>query len=256
MMAKERFQQPSRKIVRVHPPQYKGRLSERVAAYDKLVSTCFQISHESVSSIIRYQMTNLILFDLDFYLKRHHSICIDIILDMAVNVMEMTARDVIAAIAFVAFDTNGTILVSGVFERVMHDVQAFRGSVKSHGMYQALVTIIKEIARDHGSKISGCSEGPRYIYPNERRPMQKDISDTFISKALELCNQLRTQVLFQDKSDYSNFKDFNSRLPKGCSTSQYKKEYKSNFKVFIYYGEFYYSSITMASSASPSSCWF
>ncbi len=36
---KERFQQPSRKIVRVHPPQYKGRLSERVAAYDKLVST-------------------------------------------------------------------------------------------------------------------------------------------------------------------------------------------------------------------------
>ena len=144
---------------------------------------------------------------------------------MAVNVMEMTARDVIAAIAFVAFDTNGTILVSGVFERVMHDVQAFRGSVKSHGMYQALVRIIKEIARDHGSKISGCSEGPRYIYPNERRPMQKDISDTFISKALELCNQLRTQVLFQDKSDYSNFKDFNSRLPKGCSTSQYKKEY-------------------------------
>ena len=65
MMAKERFQQPSRKIVPVHPPQYKGRLSGRVAAYDKLVSTCFQISHELVSSIIRYQMTNLILFDLD-----------------------------------------------------------------------------------------------------------------------------------------------------------------------------------------------
>ena len=179
-------------------------------------------------------MTNLFLFFVPFYLKRHHSICIDIILDMAVNVIEMTARDVIAAITFFAFDTNGTILVAGVFERVMQDVSHFRSSVNSHGMYQALAMIVKQIGHDHGSKISGCSEGPRYIYPVERSPMEKDVSDTFVCKAIELCNQLRTQVSFLDKTDYSNFKDFKSCLPKGCSAAQYKKEYiDSRCKSFL-----------------------
>ena len=171
------------------------------------------------------QVPNRILFLPPLHLKRHHSICIDIILDMAVNVIEMTASNVIAAMTFFAFDMNGTILIAGVFKRVMQDVSKFCSSVKLHGMYQSLATIVKQIAHDHGSKVSGCSEGPRYIYPTEREPMAKEVSDTFILKALQLCNQLRNQVLFLDKKDYSNFKHFKSSLPKGCSASQYRKEY-------------------------------
>ena len=144
---------------------------------------------------------------------------------MAVNVVQMSARDVIYAISFMSFDTNGTILVSGVFERAMQDIPAFRKSVISKGIYQSLIEILRDVGNSHGSKVLGCSEGPRYIYPIRRLPMTNEESAVFVSKALELCNVLRKQVLFQDKQDFSTFKDFKSCLPKGCSAHQYKKEY-------------------------------
>ena len=128
-------------------------------------------------------------------------------------------------IMFMAFDTNGTILVSGVFERAMQDIPRFRKSIISNGMYQTLTDILRAVAHDHGSKVLGCSEGPRYIYPNDRYPMNTNASNDFITNALECCNVLRKQVLFLDKKDYSNHKEFESSLPKGCSASQYRKEY-------------------------------
>ena len=204
----------------VHPPQYKGFLSQRVAAYDKLVSASCILSKSfcELTSLTHPHVSYL-------HRQRHHSVCIDIILDMAVNVTEMSARHVMETISFMSFDSNGTILISGVFERAMQDIERFRKDIKSKGMYQSLSAILKEIGNEHGSKVLGCSEGPRYIYPSNRVPMSKEECDVFVTKAIELCNVLRKQVLFKDKKDFSTFKDFNSCLPKGCSPQKYKKEY-------------------------------
>ena len=144
---------------------------------------------------------------------------------MSQNVIEMTARHVIAVIAFMVFDTNGTILIAGVHEYAMEDVDNFRSRVQSVGMYALLIKILLQIAKEHGSTVSGSSQGPRYNYPNEQKPMTQKEFDSFVSDALSLCNKLRQEVLFLSKDDFKNFKNFGSKLPKGCSTAQYKKEY-------------------------------
>lgn len=144
---------------------------------------------------------------------------------MSQNVIEMTARHVIAVIAFMAFDTNGTILIAGVHEYAMQDVDKFRSRVQSVGMYSSLIEILLKIAKEHGSTVSGSSQGPRYNYPNERKPMTRKEFDNFVSDALNLCNKLRQEVLFLRKDDFKNFKNFKSMLPKGCSMAQYKKDY-------------------------------
>ena len=137
----------------------------------------------------------------------------------------MTARHVLGVVAFMAFDTNGTILIAGVHESAMKDVNKFRSRVKSMGMYASLTKVLLEIAEEHGSTVSGSSEGPRYNYPNERKPMSQEQFDIFVSDALALCNKLRRDVLFLSKNDFKEFKKMKSVLPKGCSNAQYKKEY-------------------------------
>lgn len=213
----------------VHTPQFKGFLSERVAAYDKLVSATY------IFFKLCFHHTRLTHPHNFFaYLQRHHSVCIDIILDMAVNVTPMSARHVMETICFMSFDTNGTILICGVFERAMQDIELFRKNINSEGMYQSLIAILKEIGDEHGSKVLGCSEGPRYIYPVTRVPMSQEECASFVTKAIELCNVLRKQVLFKDKKDFSTFKDFNSCLPKGCSLQKYKREYvNARCKTFL-----------------------
>ena len=158
-------------------------------------------------------------------IQRYHSISIDMILDLSQNILPMTAKMVMMTIAFISFDTNGTILVAGVFERAFANIEQFRSDVMEKNIYVALTKILLEIASEHGSTVTGSSEIPRYNYPNDRRPMTFNASEEFCKRALELSNNLRKQVTFKDKADFKNFKAFQSTLPKGCTPSQYKKVY-------------------------------
>ena len=62
--------------------------------------------------------------------QRYHSISIDMILDLSQNILPMTAKMVMMTIAFILFDTNGTILVAGVFERAFANIEQFCSDVR------------------------------------------------------------------------------------------------------------------------------
>ena len=148
------------------------------------------------------------------------------VLDFAVNVIDMTCLDVLAMIAFVSFDTNGTMLVAGVFSRAMKDIPNLKRSIKNDGLYNVLVGILLEIASDHGSTVPGSSQRPRYNYPSHRRPMSSVEAEKFVKKAFKLCNTLRRAVLVVDKNAFKNWKAMAS-LPIDCkSVTEYKAAYR------------------------------
>ena len=156
------------------------------------------------------------------------------VLDISANIVPLTVKSTLAIISFIALDTNGSILVAGVFEKAMNDHSAFRSSIDRNGMYISLINLLLEVAKEHGSTVLGSSKIPRYNYPNDRKPMSFKASKEFMKAALDLCTNLQKKVTFVDKADFKNFKDFHSSLPKGCIASQYKQDYiNQNCKSFL-----------------------
>ena len=147
------------------------------------------------------------------------------VLDFAVHVVHpMTVRDVLSIITFISFDTNGTVLVAAVYERAMSNIPRFKSLILKKGLYSALVCLLLEIAKRHGSTCPGSSQKPRYNYPADRTPMSN--SSRFVSKAFCLCTELSMEVRFQNKKQFQDWKTSHNTSKTKLSTRKLKAAYR------------------------------
>ena len=152
------------------PAQYKGSFSRHLPSYDKM---------------------------------SYWSSLVDLLLDISINVKQLTAKEVMGFVLFCALETNGTILPVGIISERLKSPER-RESFKQHiikvGMYYTLLRYAVKGAILRRTNNYGASTGSRHTHHN-RTFFFKDNSSVKCSNIAGAPNNCTIDVMYED-DDY------------------------------------------------------
>ena len=149
------------------PSQYNGKFSRHLPSYDKM---------------------------------SYWSSLVDLLLDISINVKQLTAKEVMGFVLFCALETNGTILPVGIISERLKTPQTrerFKKNINKVGMYYTLLRYAVKGAIHRRTNNYGASTGSRHTHHN-RTFFFKDNSSVKCSNIAGAPNDCTLDVIYED----------------------------------------------------------
>jgi hypothetical protein len=149
------------------PSQYQGKFSQHLPSYDKM---------------------------------SYWSSLVDLLLDISINVKQLTAKEVMGFILFCALETNGTILPVGIISerlKTPEKRERFKNHIIKVGMYYTLLRYAVKGAIHRRTNNYGASTGSRHTHHN-RTFFFKENSSVKVSNIAGAPNDCTLDVIYED----------------------------------------------------------
>ena len=129
---------------------------------------------------------------------------VDLLLDIAVNIKELTAKEVMGFVLFCALETNGTVLPVGIINAMLQSAEkraVFKEHIEKVGIYYTLLRYAGKGAIDRRTNNYGASTGSRHVHHNQTFFFKED-SSVKRSNIAGAPNDCTLDVIYED-DDYN-----------------------------------------------------